>query len=198
MVIFLQQTVKMDPTASVNKWICKQEKSMKRASGGENEGPGVQSIPWEPLTHAKLQSLGLELPARPSNCLQVPGETTKRSNCEEIWLKSVSSEKKVSLKKMTFWKGRVWRNSADAKYVKVLYCVDVSKRQTNKKETTVNSDAKIPEDQAKVKAKLVCCPWNHSPDFCLKPLCWCRAKENCFFSSIFSGFRGLFCKLVEV
>jgi len=43
-----------------------------------------QSIPWEPLTHAKLQSPGLELPARPSNCLQVPGETTKRSNCEEM------------------------------------------------------------------------------------------------------------------
>lgn len=54
---------------------------------------------------------------------------------------------------MAFLKGRVWRYSADAEYVKVLHWVDVTKRQTNEKETTVNSDAKIPEDQAKVKAK---------------------------------------------
>ncbi len=124
--------------------LCKQEQSMKRASGGEYEGPGAQSIPWEPLTHAKLQSLGLELPARPSNCLQVPGETTKRSNCEEIWLESVFSEKKVSLKQWRF--GRGGSDAIQLTPSTSKSCIVwLWQKDKNKKETTVNSDAKIPE-----------------------------------------------------
>lgn len=113
--------------------LCKQEQSMKRDSGGENEGPGIQSIPWEPLTHAKLQSPGLELPARPSNCLQVPGETTKTSNCEEIWRESVFSEKKVSLKKCHFGRGGFDTiQPVPSMKSLVLYGCDIKK--TNKQE----------------------------------------------------------------
>jgi len=83
---------------------------------------------------------------------------------------------------------------------KVLYCMaETSKRQTNKNQTTVNSDAKIPKDQRQ--------RWRQNCFVVLEIILQASAsnlsarvepKKIAFsfsLSSIFSGFSGLFCKL---